>query len=203
MISFEDVELYLPKYLSVESKTNLFQELKTFPQNIDKRLFTNNFANSEIIYQGDGLSDLLVVNLPSNQINVAKCIILSNTCDIDPNNNRYFPSRIAYCPIISLKKYKSVLIEEGVYAENKIEDHISAIKKQYITQIFFLPASGCLEESIVFFDTILNCDNNAVERSTITARRLFSLSDFGLYLFLFKLSLHFTRIQEGIERGYM
>ena len=29
---------------------------------------------------------------------------------------------------------------------------------------------------------------------------LFRLSDFGFYLFLFKLSIHFTRMLEGVER---
>lgn len=204
MISIEDIEIFLPKYLSSSSKKNLFDELKSFPYNIDNRLYTNDLIESDIVYQGDGFLDLLMINLPDTRIGNAKGIILSNTCDIDPSNDRFYPSRISYCPIFSLEKYEQSLIEEGIYNAEQVTDHILSIKKQYVSQIFYLPATGNLDkDSIVFFDAVLNCDNNIIDRSNLRAKRIFTLSDYGIYLFLFKLSFHFTRIQEGIERGHI
>jgi hypothetical protein len=202
MISIEEIEKYLPKYLSPESQKNLFNELGNFPDNIDKRMYTSNLDEKEVIFQGDGLRELLVLNLPDTVCANAKAIIISNTCDVDQENKRYFPSRLCYTPLFSLRKYEEGLRAKGIYSAEQLSSHIETIKNQKITQIFYLPASDKLEEdSIAFFDRLHNCDNNFVHRNELKEKRLFTLSDYGLYLFLFKLSIHFTRIQEGIERG--
>lgn len=202
MNTLEDISIYLPKYLSVEAQDQLFAELKNFPENIDQRLYTIKLVGEENVFQGDGLENLLMVNLSSNHIGNAKCMILSNTCDIDDNNDRFFPSRICYSPIFSFEKYKDSLVESQIYENEQIEKHLESIRKQRISQIFYLPETKTLgAESIVFFDRVVNCNNNSVDRHTLKDYRLFTLSDFGLYLFLLKLSIHFTRIQEGVDRG--
>ena len=58
-----------------------------------------------------------------------------------------------------------------------------------------------MEESIVFLDRILHVSQKYVDRETIGTRRLFSLSDYGFYLFVFKMSMHLSRIREGVNRG--
>lgn len=200
-MNLEEIKIYLPKFLSLESEHELFNGLKDFPKNIDERLYTTYLQDTKVIYQGDGLKNLLVVNLPNSEIKQAPCIILSNTCDIDLQNNRYFPSQIVYAPIFNLKKYQQALLKNSKKTKEQIADHINAIKRQEVTQIFFLPEfHGKLEESIVFFDRVNNMPNTLVERDKITSNRIFTLSDYGAYLFLLKLSIHFTRIQDKIER---
>jgi len=202
MIDLEDIKAYLPKYLSTDSQKDLFKQLKDFPENIDKRLFTLKLAEQKVIFQGDGINDLLMINLPDERIRRAKGMVISNTCDIDLYNERMFPSNICYAPIFSLRKYKKIIESEGIYTADKLNDHISSIKKQRVSQIFYLPEiHENLSESIVFLDRIISCNNETIEREGITERRVFTLSDYGLYLFLFKLSVHFTRIQERVERG--
>lgn len=202
MISIDEIGKYLPKYLTPESQKNLFNELDSFPANIDKRMYTYNLEDKELIFQGDGLKELLVLNLPDTVCANAKAIVISNTCDVDQENKRYFPSRLCYTPLFSLRKYEEGLRTKGIYSAEQLNGHIETIKNQKITQIFYLPASDKLEEdSIAFFDRLHNCDNNYVRRDELNEKRLFTLSDYGLYLFLLKLSIHFTRIQEGIERG--
>jgi len=44
-------------------------------------------------------------------------------------------------------------------------------------------------------------DAQAVAWDELLRNRLFTLSDYGFYLFLFKLSLHLTRIREGVSRN--
>jgi len=201
-MNFDDLKIYLPKFLSTESEKKLFDGLKDFPSNIDQRLYTNFLENQPIIFQGDGLQNLLAVNLPSTETKVVTGMVLSNTCDIDPNNKRNFPSQIVYAPIINFRKYADSL--KGGLTKAQVDGHLDAIKKQYITQIFYLPPiEGKLSESIVFLDRIHNISNDFFDRLQLDASRVFTLSDFGNYLFLFKLSLHFTRIQDKVERKSM
>ena len=200
-MNFDEIRIYLPKFLSAESERELFKGLKDFPENIDDRLYTTYLTDTKIIYQGDGLNNLLVVNLPMSEIKPAPSIILSNTCDIDLQNERNFPSQIVYAPIFSLEKYKQTLLKKSKKSNEQIIDHINAIKKQEITQVFYLPKlEGKLEESIVFLDRVNNMPNNLIERDKITSNRIFTLSDYGAYLFLLKLSIHFTRVQDKVER---
>lgn len=203
MLSLDEIKIYLPKYLSPESEENLFDQLKQFPENMDDRLYTNYLLEPELIYQGDGIKGLLVVNLPDPEIRLAPGMILSNTCDLDELNKRLFPSSLVYAPIFNLEKYqKELLASETLKEAEQIADHIYAIKKQRVTQIFYLPKGGALEnESIVFLDRLNSCDNSFLTKENIKDIRLFTLSNYGLYLFIFKLSVHFTRITEGIDRS--
>ena len=200
-MKIEDCKIYLPKYLSAESEKELYSSLKDFPDNIDSRIYTHHLKNTNIIYQGDALKEMEVINLPDKTIKPVTSLIISNTCDIDPENKRVFPSRVLYAPIIDLYKYRNLLINKSEKSEEQINSHIQSIKKQEITQIFYLPKiKDKIDESIVFFDRVCSYPNELVERDTLIDRRLFSLSDYGAYLFILKLSIHFTRIQDKVER---
>ncbi len=206
MISLEDITKYLPKYLSGSSQEELFNELKRFPDNIDQRLYTASLKEKPNIFQGDGIRDLLFVNLPAREINPAPGIIISNTCDIDHGHNRLMPMRMVYAPILNLEKYQQALytdhVQTGMKKEESIESHISEIKMQRISHIFYLPKTEFLEnDSIVFFDRLNNCTSDFLHGEQVQNKRIFILSDYGYYLFLFKLSVHFTRIREGISRS--
>lgn len=49
MIPFEEIKKYLPQYLSVPSQENLFEELKSFPDNIDQRFYSDLLARHTTI----------------------------------------------------------------------------------------------------------------------------------------------------------
>ena len=69
--------------------------------------------------------------------------------------------------------------------------------------MFYLPPGLRLEEEwIALFDKVVNHNANALNFNELLKNRLFTLSDYGFYLFLFKLSIHFTRLREGVVRGY-
>lgn len=199
MIDIENIKQYLPKYLSAESYKELIGEVKAFPGNIDSRFYTD-YLKDKIIYQGDGLKSLPTINFNTMTRKDCISIILSNTCDMDPENKRMFGSQIVYAPIIELNKYKSVL-EQAHLLPEKIEDPIKAIKSQELTQILYLPQYGeVLKESIVFLDRIFNVDNTFINRENLNETRVFSLSDYGNYVFLLKISIHFTRMQDKVDR---
>jgi len=200
-MNLEDFKLYLPKFLSVESDKELFDGLKDFPNNIDSRIYTNYLSDTKIIYQGDGISDMLYVNLPNPDIKPVPGMILSNTCDIDLANVRNFPSQVVYSPIFNLFKYQTALYKNSSKTNEQVDSHIKSIRNQEITQIFYLPKiNGKIDDSIVFFDRVCNFSNKLIQRENLKEKRLFTLSDYGSYLFLLKLSIHFTRIQDKVER---
>ncbi len=200
-MKLEDFKLYLPKFLSAESDKELFDSLRNFPNNLDSRIYTNYLIDSDIIYQGDGLNNLLYINLPKPDIKSIPCMILSNTCDIDLVNVRNFPSQVVYAPIFNLKKYQEALYVNSSKTKNQIDSHIDSVRRQEITQVFYLPGvENKMDDSIVFFDRVCNFPNNKISRENLKEKRLFTLSDYGSYLFLLKLSIHFTRIQDKVER---
>lgn len=203
MIEFDEIKKYLPQYLSGSSQKALFDELKRFPCNIDSRLYSRTAAQDNVIYQGDGLSGLMVLNLPDTTVKPAPAVVLSNSCDIDPTNKRFFQARAVYAPIFQLHKYESSLREgarTGDFSEEVISQHIEAIRNQFVTQIFYLPKGHHLEyESIVFLDRLNNCSVKDMYPA-LKDKKLFSLSNYGFYLFLIKLSIHFTRVREGVDR---
>jgi hypothetical protein len=201
MLPLEDIRLYLPKYLSPKSTDNLFEELKQFPENIDKRLYSKVHEYKDKILQGDGLINLPVINLPESTIKDVPVMVISNSCDNDPENSRFFDSRVCYCPVFKLNKYKNILLESGEKSD-KVDSHISSIRKQRIAQIFYLPSgAGLEEESFVFFSKVVSCDSDIIFQEKKNKNKIFSLSNYGIYLFVFKLSIYFTRLNEGIDRN--
>lgn len=197
----EDLDLYLPKYLSDLAEKSLLESLKSFPSNMDQRFYTDYLKNEPAIFQGDGLKNLLVVELPSTDIKKVKGIVLSNTCDIDPTNKRNYPSQIVYAPIINYDSYKNNLIRRMSGAEAKLSNHFQAIEEQSVTQIFYLPpCKNVIEASIVFLDRVMNINVKHFNTENINNSKIFTLSDYGAYLFVYKLSIHFTRIKDKVER---
>ena len=111
----DEIRIYLPKYLSAENYDTLIKELEGFPDNIDQRMYTS-IADEGLLCQGDVIKDMPYAEIDHLEMGVKNkdCIVLSNTCDIDPNNKRFFNSRIMYAPLIELDKYKKVLLDHGV-----------------------------------------------------------------------------------------
>ena len=201
MIRLEDIEVYLPKFLSANSKKALFEGLRQFPDNIDSRFYTNRLRNDRIVYQGDGIQNLPFLIMPELEARPVNAIIISNSCDIDPRNIRLFRSKVVYAPILKLESYRNMLLREGVLAP-EVNSHIESIRRQEITQAFFLPAQGLLEQdSFVLLDRLISCDNEFIDRKVLHQSRLFTLSDLAHYLFLVKISIHFCRLHEGVDRG--
>lgn len=199
---FGDIKNYLPKYLSAEATAKLFAELDQFPKNIDDRLYSRKVGKEQDIFQGDGLDSLWVVNLPDQKVGKARVMVLSNTCDISRGNKRILPPSINYCPIVSLSKFRRVMEEGGKkFGAGQVENFISDIKGQRVSTIFFLPKNAKLgEDSIALLDRFTHCDSRHCNIDQLIVNRLFSLSNYGFYLFLFKLSIHLTRIREETDR---
>ena len=199
MTSFEDIKKYLPQYLSDSDAKQLFSALKDFPNNIDERFYSNDSLDDNILYQGDCLKDIPAFYLPDTRSKLSQSMAISNTCDMDLNNKRLWNTRILFSQIILLEKLEKALYQK--FSEDRISNYISSLKKQQITNAFYLPKSKNLDEAVAFFDYTNSFDINFVDRESLKEKRLVSLSNYGFYILLLKLSIHFTRIQEKVQRN--
>ena len=126
-------------------------------------------------------------------------LVLSNSCDVDPINPRDLPARVVFAPLVKLSRYKRLLEESGIDAK-RVEQKISSIKEQKTTNIFYLPAGRALaEDHIVRFDELQSMPLSAHAESA-DKEKLFTLSNTGFYMLVFKLSVHFCRLHEKVNR---
>ncbi|MFC7293269.1 hypothetical protein [Marinobacter aromaticivorans] len=173
------------------------KELKSFLEGRNVALFSETDESQWI--QGDGADSLPIVEIRSMEQASVSGIILSNTCDIAPENRRDLPSKVTFAPIIALSVFESFLQSAGVGAA-KIESKFQEIRAQRVTNIVFLPmGAGLAQDSIALLDDLHSIPVDLLPPAE--EKRSFSLSQIGHYLFLFKLSFHFCRLHEGLERG--
>ncbi len=194
---FEQIRLFLPKYLSPEQHRELFSELEKFPDNFDFYLVRNDLR--EMLLQGDGWRGFVVIDFVTGTRKTVSGIVLSNSCDIAIENQRDFPINILFAPLIALDRYKSSLRAAGK-TEEQVEGIVGNIRRQYVTSIFYIPEwSRIIDESIILLDDI---HAHPLQDFLQSSKRqpIFTLNQYAFYLFLIKLSIHFSRFQEGIQR---
>lgn len=213
--ALEIIRSHLPKYLTPELRENLFSAVKeNFPLSIDANLLYQNLRDIDIYYQGDGLIDIPFSEfLPDKGMFVQSYlpgVIMSNTCDISPENSRMEKPVIQFSSIFSLKEYIDKL-KEGNISEDRISSFIANLKNNKISSLFYLPEKKAgktilIEESFIRFDINVSLPSSILEGASYDKEykpkgdRIFSFSDYGFYLFLIKLSIHYCRFREGIFR---
>lgn len=193
---FEQVRLFLPKYLTEQQRRQLFSELSKFPDNVQFFIFRDD--PREQLLQGDGWRGFIAIDFRTNTRKEVSGVVLSNSCDIASDNQRNFPVNILFAPLIELSKYEQLLVNAGK-PSGEVAGIISNIKKQYVTSIFYVPpCPNSVAESIIVLD-----DLHAHPLQDFLGRErtsLFTLNQYAFYIFLIKLSIHFARFGEGIQR---
>lgn len=196
----KEFEAHLPKYLTPQDHAELLTELKNFHHNPKPRYYTNRLNQNKVVYQGDGFQNIPMISLETSQSRQIKGFLISNTCDASSENTRPYQSYFTFAPIFDLEKYKQALLQN--HNPESVNDHVEAIKRQEVTNMFFLPARGAsLGDCIVRLDCLFSFPITLISTEDLCNNRLLSLSDFGFYLLVFKLSVHFSRVQEGVSRG--
>lgn len=183
---------YLPRYLLPAQKDELFEELKKFPNN--HAIYTTAIPYHGVM-QGDCLYGISFYEADGTLRNV-QSVILSNTCDLSQDNPRIQPMRAVFSPLILISKYQARLIANNIPA-SRIESHLSDIRSQRITNIVYFPQCNDLGESMILLDNVFSAPYANID----SRPRRFRLNTFGFYQFVVKLSIHFTRFQEGMTGG--
>ena len=192
MLDFEEFQKYFP-HLPFASQQNLFKELDQFPPTIDQRLFTSRLEAERDVFQGDGLRDMPVTNLPDAEILIGPVMVLSNTCDTSFSNARYVSPSLIYCPIVPLSLYTEQHLTGGL-PKSGLDDWLNRIRIQKRTRLFYLPKFGGLrEDCVALLDHTCSCNMDYLTPESVPEKRIFSLSDIGGYYFIVKLAIHFLR----------
>ena len=194
---FEQARLFLPKYLSPESQRQLFSELESFPENRGFYLAPG-IVNHQLL-QGDGWRGLVAIHFTTLERKAVSGVILSNSCDVDVDNNPHFPASVLFAPIVPLERVITLLRDLGKTPE-QVDGIVTSIRRQTTSNIFYLPDSQFgAGENVIFMDDIHShplTDFMQSERS-----QLFRLNQYGFYILLLKLSIHFSRFNEGVARS--
>lgn len=211
----DNFELLLPKYLTSDQKSRLKDALSQFsiqreienpPSELDYSNFVtkahcNYFKQSDLVYQ------IRYPHLNEDNFEFEKyyttAIVLSNTCDIsDENPHNLNKKQCVLAPVIELSTYVETLKKMDSFSDDRLSSFLSELKLQRITNIFYISDNGG-EEYIALLDKIFWFPteelNSYIEE--INDNKLFSLTHFGYYLFLLKLTFHFSRFPESLDRA--
>lgn len=191
----------IPYYLTSDpARKSFLQELKALSEGSAKGYFKDinldPYKNERL--QGDVWTDLELFSFKNAKRLSVRGIILSNSCDIAPENIRTISPKIIFAPIIKMSSLASRFKENGL-PQDRIEARLNAIRRQETTNIFYLPPEIPLdEEHVVLLDDIHSMPSELHNKNP---KKIFTLTMAAFYLFIFKLSIHFCRIQENVDRG--
>lgn len=197
----ESLQQQIPYYLTAKDQQVLVENLKAIAGGGAADYFLNSYhdAFKEEMLQGDGWQGFQLFLFETGERRSVRALVLSNSCDVDPSNPREVPARVIFAPLVRLAAYKALLDASEIDA-GRIAAKIESIKTQRTTNVFFLPAGGPLNEDyVVRFDEAQSMPLAAHAKSEERAK-LFTLSNTGFYMLVLKLSIHFCRLQERINR---
>lgn len=196
MIDLENLERVIPVYLSDASKIRLATNLANCQDNY--HYFANGWEGPDEPLQGDGWNHFWLVDFEGNKRMVSG-IVCSNSCDIDISNPSMRSRNILFAPVVALSSYEAQLRNERI-SEARIQTHLQAIKRQEKTELFYLPESVHTPECVVMLDDIRPQPLNTFLNGGSAKKLLFRLNNFGFYMFLMKLAIHFSRFGEKLDR---
>ncbi len=197
---YDDVRLYLPKYLSASDQNRLLSELGSFPNNLDKRFYTIALKDQSFLFQGDGFCDVVMPDIERKEFRSVKGFLISNTCDSSTENTRLYKAFLTFAPIMDLQKYEIGLLRR--YERERVVSHTNSIRQQGVSTFVYLPPDGIrTEEYFVRLDCAFSMPLTKELETELIKNKIFTLSDYGFYMLLFKLSIHLTRVQEAVARN--
>ena len=193
---FEQALLFLPKYLTPEQTRDLYTELSRFP-NLTSFYLDREDLRGQLL-QGDGWRGFIAISFETGDRKQVSGVIISNSCDVAPENPSNTPVRVLFAPLINLARYVEILRTSGK-PDSQIENILISIRSQKVTSIFYLPSyPRAIDESLILLD-----DVHAQPLADFLRRErtcLFKLNQTFFYIFLIKLSIHFSRFNKGVHR---
>jgi hypothetical protein len=192
---FSDLPRFIPKYLHDTDIGALAAQFKNFPD--EKKVYTTALPKDEI-NQGDVWTNLQVRIWETGEPKTVEAVILSNSCDIEPANNPPPHRRIMFAPTLVLERF-AALLEQNGRTKQQVDDMIGGIRRQQDSGILYLPEIDGARERFVFLDHVYS--QPLTEFRQQNPQRISAFSQYGFYVLLIKLSIHFLRVREGVLRG--
>lgn len=193
------IEIHLPDYLSGSSYDELIRQLGNTPD-IDAFFWSPTDREVGEVLQGDAWTHIPIRDPSTGEQKHITGVILSNSCDIDPNNQGRPRRRVLVAPAIKLSDYETLLVHER-FDTSSISGFIQSVRNNRVSSIAHFPAESNINDAdrIVILDNVYNVPLEEFQNAV--GARLFRLSNAGFYIFLLKLSIHFTRLHERIDRS--
>lgn len=195
-MELQSIKDQIPYYLTQEAAKGLLDELKNYSDKTD--FYTSRYP--EEFLQGDGWHGFTVFDFHTSAGRPVKAMVLSNSCDISTDNAREMPSKITFVPLIKFNKLQK-LFEDAGKDPQAVQQKMLSIREQKNTSFFFLPAQSSLPEDYVAWLSDVHSMPSSVFIDNAKRSKFFTLNMTGFYLFLFKLSIHFCRFHENLDRS--
>ena len=200
-LDIESLQQQIPYYLTSKDRQVLVKELRAISRGGTANYFlshTRDAFKSDML-QGDGWRGFRLFMFDTGKRRSVQGLVISNSCDIDPNNRRDLPARVIFAPLVKLATYEALLGKRNI-KQRKIDEKLAAIRAQKTNNLFFLPSGGPLAD-----DHIVRLDDAhsmpvAAHSAAPDREKLFTLSNTGFYMLVLKLSIHFCRLQEKVNR---
>lgn len=200
-LDIESLQRQIPYYLTSEDRQILINELKAISrgETADYFLSQTRDAFKNDMLQGDGWRGFQLFMFDTGKRRSVQGLVISNSCDVDPNNRRDLPARVIFAPLVKLATYEAILGKRNI-KQRKIDEKLAAIRAQKTSSLFFLPSGGPLTD-----DHIVRLDDAhsmpvAAHSAAMDREKLFTLNNTGFYMLVLKLSIHFCRLQEKVNR---
>lgn len=194
----------IPRYLSAEDQRVLVEELNAISRGGDAEyvLSQSKDAFAGQMLQGDGWRGFIIFSFETGDKRSIPGLVLSNSCDVDPDNPRDLPTKVIFAPLARLGTYVEVLKESGIDPD-RIAAKVENIRAQRTTSMFYLPAGAFLEHDYVIRLDEAQSMPISAHAENFEREKLFTLSNTGFYMLVLKLSIHFCRLQEKVNRKPM
>ncbi len=190
----EQAETFLLPYLTTERREGFLKSLTDF-QSLNA--YFAKIADPEPL-QGDAWHGFTVFRFEDGSREVIKGIVLTNSCDLAGGNERYFPPSLTFAPLIPLQVYERVL-KEKMGDDTRIANHLRDVRAQKVSSHYFLPDLAGVGDCFALLSDAYSMPLEHFSEKN-GAHRLASLSQVAFWLLLFKLSFHYCRFHEGIDR---
>jgi hypothetical protein len=200
-LDLESLQQQIPYYLTAEDRQVLVDELKAISKGgtANYLLSPYNDAFRNDMLQGDGWRAFQLFVFDTGERRRVQGLVLSNSCDVEPGNARDIPARVIFAPLVKLSVYEGLLRGSGIDPQ-RIDEKIASIKAQKTTNMFFLPAGGPLADDHVVRLDDAHSMPAAMHAKSEGREKLFTLSNTGFYMLVLKLSVHFCRLHEKVNR---
>lgn len=203
--------IVLPENLLDTTKERLKRLLSQF-FNVEHRKGEKRYDNfyhespPNYFLQGDVLKKInsLFWDDEANQYTFSESpvVLLSNTCDVSKDNEHIVDKQALYAPVIKLDFFIDSLKEDG-FSADQITSVLNNLRSQTYSNIFYLPPNPVNgNEYVILLDNIFWQPSTILRTKleTINDERFLSLNHFGFYLLITKISYHFCRVPEEIDR---
>lgn len=197
----ESLQQQIPYYLTAEDRQVLVDQLKAISRGGTADYFLDPYRDNfkADMLQGDGWRGFQLFKFDTGERRSVQGLVLSNSCDVDPENPRDVPARLIFAPLVKLAAYETLLRARGI-DEQKVDAKLASIRAQKTTNMFFLPRGGPLaEDHVVRLDDAHSMPVAAHVKAK-DREKLFTLSNTGFYMLVLKLSVHFCRLHEKVNR---